>query len=169
MSRALFHDVRGVLGAAASNVDFLRSRAAAPDVSPVLDEIAHELRLVADVIALAGASDDRVVELDVRALLFFARGTRSFAVDATHAPFVVRAHRSALVAFASEVVDAASRGAAVEVSGGACLLHGLESNARDRLRNAAVLGEAALVATVEGESLVVRRATEQELPGAGGR
>jgi hypothetical protein len=170
MSRALFHDVRGVLGAAASNIDFLRARlvtvSVGEEASPVLDEIAHELRLVSDVIALAGSADDRVVELDLRAVLFFARGARPLAIDATHPPFIVRARRSELLAFASDAIAAASRDAAVVVSEGACVLRGIESVAVDRLRSAEMLRAASVVATIEGGALVLRHeslAAEQPL------
>jgi hypothetical protein len=154
---SLFHDLRGILAAASSNVEFVRTREPASAVAPVLDEIAHELRLVADVIAIIGADDDRVLEVDLRALLLVARGARSFAIDATTPPFPLRAHRSALSAFAAAMIDLSSRGAAIEVSADSCTVRGLNPDRILELCDAAALAEASTVATVEGGSLILRR------------
>lgn len=155
-TRALLHDVRGVLGAASSNVEFLRAQH--PEGEPVLEEIAHELRLVADVIALTGAAEDeRVVELDLRALLLFRRGESSFAIDATQPPFPLTASRRALSSFAAELVAAAPRGAGIEVTARGCTVYGLDPATAERLRGAGVLAEASIDATVESGSLILRR------------
>ncbi len=157
-SRALFHDVRGVLGAAASNIEFLRARDLGTEAAPVLDEVAHELRLVSDVIALVGSAvEDRVVEIDLRAALFVQRASRPFSIDGTGAPFPVCASRRAILEFAAAMLDASSRGAGIRVSDNGCTVHGLDRGALDGLRAAAVVAESSLVATVEDEALILRR------------
>lgn len=167
MERAFFHDVRGVLGAAASNVEFLRARESGERAS-VLAEIANELRLASDAIALAGSADDqRVLEVDARALFFVARGGRAFAIDGTQPPFVMKGARGALLAFATLAVDSALRGAAVDVSVRGCTVRGLETAALERVAAAAMSADRSLSAVTEGGVLVLCRKTEQELPGDG--
>jgi len=167
MERAFFHDVRGVLGAAASNVEFLRAREAG-ETRSVLAEIANELRLASDAIALAGSTDDeRVLEVDVRALFFVARGARPFAIDGTQEPFAIKGARGAIMAFARLAVDAALRDAGVDVSMRGCTVRGLETAALERVAAAAMSADRSLSAVMEGSAVVLCRKTEQELPGDG--
>jgi hypothetical protein len=151
-TRALFHDVRGVLAAASSNVEFARARAEG-ELQPVLEEVEHELRLVSDVIALTGSSDEeRVVEVDLRALLFVVRDTRPFAIDATQPPFIIAGTRSALASFAESVIAATHRGG-VDVSRNACSVRGIDAALAERL----VCPDERVCSTVEGGSLILRR------------
>ena len=149
---ALFHDVRGVLAAASSNVEFARARAEG-ELQPVLAEIEHELRLVSDVIALTGSSDpERVLEVDLRALLFFARDARPFAIDATQPPFLVTGKRSALASFAEAIIAATRRGG-LDVIRDACSVRGIDAALAEHL----VCPDERVCSTVEGGSLILRR------------
>jgi len=152
-TRALFHDVRGVLAAASSNVEFARAHAQSKELEPVLEEVANELRLISDVIALMGAVDEeRVVEVDVRALLFAARGARPFAIDASQPPFLISGKRSELTSFAAAVLDATPRGGA-DVARDGCTVRGIELALAERL----VSPDERVSITVEGGSLILRR------------
>lgn len=128
--RQLFHDLRGVIAAANANVEFVREQGVAEELLPVIGEISHELRLVADVISQLGQRDpDRVVELDLRALLWLsARSGARMRIDPTAPPFAVRGRASVI----GSLVDALGRAVApgahatLEVTAGACGVHGLD-------------------------------------------
>lgn len=110
--RQLFHDLRGVIAAAHANVEYLREQGMPDEVTSVIDEIAHELRLVADAITQLGARDpERQVELDLRALLWFAarQGAR-MRIDPTAPPFVVRGRAATVTAFTDALGRAVAPG-----------------------------------------------------------
>lgn len=90
MDRTLAHDVRGVIAAATSNIEFARQHELPEELSVALVESLRELRVAADVIALLGSTGERTLEVDLRAALMIHRGSEPVAVDATQEPFLVR-------------------------------------------------------------------------------
>lgn len=169
--RQLFHDLRGVIAAAHANVEYLREQGLPEELGGVVDEISHELRLVADAITQLGSRDpERQVELDLRALLWFAarQGAR-MRIDPTAAPFVVRG-RAATV---NELVDALGRAVAPGAHGvlevvpkGArtsCTVQGLDAGPAldDAVRLAKELSLAPkLAARPEGSALILLATNE---------
>ena len=135
--RTLLHDLRGVIAAAGANVEYLREQGSPEHLSPVLDEIAHELRLVADAIALLGERDpDRRIELDLRALLWVAaREGARMRIDPTAPPFVVRGPAATVTAFVDALVPAVAPGAhgelevVVKGASSTCVVRGLDAGA----------------------------------------
>jgi hypothetical protein len=154
----LWHDVRGVLAAASANAEYVRSRELPEDLASVVREIEHEIRLASDVIGVVGGTDrQRMIEVDLRALLLVARGGSALQIDATQPPFVVCGQCDALEAFAARVVAATSSAATVTVDDGSCIFRGLDAKAAAELSTAAVVRDVGLAATAEGDSLILRR------------
>jgi hypothetical protein len=161
--RQLFHDLRGVIAAANANVEYLREQGVSPALDPVCVEISHELRLVADVIALLGARDpERSVELDLRAMLWLAgRSGPSSApvrIDPTAPPFPVRGRASVIGALVDGIVRAVAPGAHVSLAvfddGSRCAVHGLElGRASDGL--IAVAEQLGLSPSLDGSTLLL--------------
>jgi hypothetical protein len=161
--RQLFHDLRGVIAAAHANVEYLREQGLPLELASVVDEISCELRLVADAISQLGTCDpERHVELDLRALLWFAaRHGARLRIDPTAPPFVVRGSAGAL----SALVEALGRAVApgghgtleVAVKQGAratCTVHGLDRGAAlDRALELAK--ELSLTPRLRGAALVL--------------
>jgi hypothetical protein len=119
LRRALWHDVRSVLAAATTNVEYIGGLADMPgEAIEVVREIEHELRLAADVIDLVTArrDADRVVEIDVRALVWLARRSGGrIVVDVTGAPFPVRAPYARLLALTELLLACVPEGATAQM------------------------------------------------------
>lgn len=108
--RAIWHDVRSVLAAATTNVEFVSASVLTDEQREVLVEIDHEIRLAADVIEIVSANRDehRAIVLDLRALLWVARRSGApIVVDATTAPFPVRGPYGALSALVEALASIA--------------------------------------------------------------
>lgn len=102
---ALGHDLRSLLAAATTNLEFVRvSEGLEGEPADILAEVDHELRLAADVIEFVTSSRalERVSAVDLRAAFWLARraGGR-VVVDAAAEPYPVRASVSALLAWIS--------------------------------------------------------------------
>ena len=168
-NRQLFHDLRGVIAAAHANVDYLRERGLSSELDGVALEIAHELRLVADVIGQLGQRDpDRLVEVDLRALLWLAaRSGARVRLDPTAPPFMVHGRASATGALVDAIVEAVAPGAPATLSielgkiehgkeVRSCAVSGLDARALDAvIAQAQPLG---LSAEITGSTLVLRAA-----------
>jgi hypothetical protein len=102
---ALGHDLRSLLAAATTNLEFVRvSEGLEGEPADILAEVDHELRLAADVIEFVTSSRslDRVSAVDLRAAFWLARraGGR-VVVDAAAEPYPVRASVAPLLAWIS--------------------------------------------------------------------
>jgi hypothetical protein len=164
--RQLFHDLRGVIAAAHANVEYLREQGVSQELEPVCAEIAHELQLVADVIAQLGARDpDRRVELDLRAQLWLlARSGARVRIDPTAPPFVVRGTMVMLGALVDAIASAVAPGAHATLSVSSpqdsgqattCAVDGLERG-RAHETVVAIAAQLGLSPTVEGGRLILR-------------
>jgi hypothetical protein len=100
---ALGHDLRSLLAAATTNLEFVRvSEGLDGEPADILAEVDHELRLAADVIEFVTSSRplDRVSAVDLRAAFWLARRSGGrVVVDAAAEPWPVRAHVAALLAW----------------------------------------------------------------------
>jgi hypothetical protein len=110
IDRTLAHDLRGVIAAAASNIEYARTQSLPEDVVAALNESANELRVASDVIALLGAQSERVLEIDLRAAILVHRAESAIAVDATQAPFLLNATAGAIAALGKHLAALAPRG-----------------------------------------------------------
>ncbi len=110
----LRHDLRGLIAAATTNIEYLRDLPDLPGEAPeVLVEIENVLRLAANVVEHAGPARDprAVVEVDLRALFWIARRRgAAIVVDATLAPFTVRGSLSSLHALVDAIAGCAIEG-----------------------------------------------------------
>jgi hypothetical protein len=103
----LGHDLRSLLAAATTNLEFVRvSEGLEGEPADILAEVDRELRLAADVLELVTSSRplERVSAVDLRAAFWLARrvGGR-VVVDAASEPFPVRANVAALLDWVSEL------------------------------------------------------------------
>lgn len=136
--RAIWHDVRSVLAAAVTNVEYLGGAGIPQELIEVVREVEHEIRLAADVIEIVSANRDpqRKIELDLRALLWVARRANApVSVDATTAPFAIRGQYPLLTALVDAIVAAAIPGKLVSVACAAastCTLGNLDVERIDR-------------------------------------
>lgn len=158
IERSLAHDLRGVIAAAASNVEFVRAHPLSDELAAALVESSNELRVASDVVALLGGSaqSDRALEVDLRAVVLVFRGEGALAVDATEAPFAMRGTPSALATAAQHLCAIASRGR-VRIVGDTCTLAPIDpAAARDFLVTVG-LRQVGLEGTLTPEGLVLRR------------
>lgn len=156
--RALWHDLRGVLAAAHANVEFIGAAAVPDELRPVLAEIEHELRLVSDVIGQLGARDEnRTVDVDLRALLWFAaRSGARTRIDPTARPFLVHGRACDVAALVDAIVAAVAPGAVgtLDTEQAGCTVHGLDvDQAHGAVAAARAIG---LDANVAGDALILR-------------
>jgi hypothetical protein len=103
----LGHDLRSLLAAATTNLEFVRvSEGLEGEPADILAEVDRELRLAADVLELVTSSrpPERVSAVDLRAAFWLARrvGGR-VVVDAASEPFPIRANVAALLSWVSEL------------------------------------------------------------------
>ncbi len=103
----LGHDLRSLLAAATTNLEFVRvSEGLEGEPADILAEVDRELRLAADVLELVTSSRpaERVSAVDLRAAFWLARrvGGR-VVVDAASEPFPIRVNVAALLAWVAEL------------------------------------------------------------------
>lgn len=156
MDRSLAHDLRGVIAAAASNIEFVRAHPLGDELGAALAETGNELRVASDVVAILGAHGDRALEVDLRAAILVFRGTSALAVDATEPPFTAHGTADALAIAAQELCAVAPRGRAriVDLT---CILAPVDVDATQALLGTGVLRQIALEGTLTPEGLVLRR------------
>lgn len=159
--RQLLHDLRGVIAAANANVEYMREQGLEGELRAVADEITFELRLVADVISQMGQRDpERVVELDLRALLWLAaRSGAHMRIDPTAPPFLVQGRAGTIGALIDALGRAVAPGAhgtiAVDPAARSCKVSGLDQG--DALSEAEKIAvELGLRAHHEQGALVLR-------------
>jgi hypothetical protein len=155
MDRSLAHDLRGVIAAAASNIEFVRAQPIGDEIGVALTETAHELRVASDIVALLGAQPDRTLEIDLRAAILAFRGESALAVDATEPPFAARGTSTALAAAARQLCLVAERGRA-RIVGGAFIVAPVDVAAAEALLATAVLPGIGLEGMLTVEGLVLR-------------
>ncbi len=130
--RALWHDVRSVLAAASTNVEYMATLPGMPEeAAEVAREVQNELRLATDVIALVSSmrDPDAIVELDFRAVIWLGRRTGNrILVDATVQPFLVRGRHASILALADAALEGVvpGRPARLDVEGDTLLIVGLD-------------------------------------------
>lgn len=103
----LGHDLRSLLAAATTNLEFVRvSEGLEGEPADILAEVDCELRLAADVLELVTSSRplERVSAVDLRAAFWLARrvGGR-VVVDAASEPFPIRVNVAALLGWVTEL------------------------------------------------------------------
>lgn len=119
-----------------------------------LTESLHELRLVADVIALLATSNDRAIEVDFRAALMIHRGAIALGIDATEPLFLIRAPAAAVHALASAICTIAAR-ARVRTDGSACSIDPVDPDGARALLATAALSESGLQGELNERVLVL--------------
>jgi len=130
--RGLWHDVRSLLAAATTNVEYMGTLPDMPrEAVDVAREVQNELRLATDVIALVSSmrDPDAIVELDFRAIIWLGRRTGNrILVDATVAPFLVRGRHGSILTLADLALEAvvAGRPARLDLEGDKLLVVGLD-------------------------------------------
>ena len=154
IDRSLAHDVRGVLAAAASNLEYVRAHEISTEVRSAVTESLHELRLVADVIALLATTEGRAIEVDFRAALMLHRGAIALGIDATEPLFLVRAPPAAIHALASTICGIAAR-ARVRTDGSACSIDPVDPDGARALLGTAALSESGLRGELNDRVLVL--------------
>ena len=162
--RSLAHDLRSLLAAATTNLEYTESiEGMPPEAVEVVAEVRHELRLLADVLDVyAGAhASDRVVELDLRAPLWLARSRKRIIIDPTTPPWLVRGAFGAIQALASAILSAVheSRETRVDVRASSFILSQVEPLGIARIVDAA--GALRLVARIEGTSVTLERSGKE--------
>jgi hypothetical protein len=156
MDRSLAHDLRGAVAAATSNIEFVRSHPLAEGLGLALSETLNELRVVSDVIALLGSAGERVLEVDLRAAFMVHRGGGALGVDATEAPFVVRANSVQIGEVATRVCAISLRGRASTESE-KCTVAPVDPDGARALLATDVLANAHLKGELHGSSLILKR------------
>lgn len=160
--RAIWHDVRSLLAAAVTNVEYLQSGELPAETREVVREVEHEIRLAADVIEVVTArrDHDRVVELDLRALLWVARRSGApILVDATTAPFFVRGRHAELQALVDAILPTVATGRTASVTTEAadrCAVSPVDPERAGRLARDLLL-PLGLTARVDGTRLLLDR------------
>lgn len=128
IDRSVAHDLRGLIAAASSNIEFVRGHAIGEELALALVESGHELRIASDVVALLAAHGERPLEVDVRAAVLVHRGAHATAVDATDPPFLLRGSANELATFAQQLCEMAPRGR-VRIEGDTCTVAPIEKHA----------------------------------------
>ena len=162
----VWHDVRSVLAAATTNVEYLSSiPGVSTEVAEVSREVEHELRLAASVIELATAqpAPGQFAEIDLRAMLWLARraGGR-VVVDASSPPFLLRGTYESIQMVTEAIV------AAVDCSAHARLLTerrtarvlGLDASKLDALANVRVWSRVGVLSSIDSDALLLCHPTE---------
>ncbi|GAC1601321.1 MAG: hypothetical protein NVS3B20_22020 [Polyangiales bacterium] len=124
--RGLWHDVRSVLAAATTNVEYIAAlgKLSAEGIE-VAREIENELRFVMAVIELVTSqrSPDTVVEIDLRSIFWLARRSGGrLLVNATLPAFLVRGAFGDILAFAQTLEGCVPKGNTAGVEGNADVL-----------------------------------------------
>jgi hypothetical protein len=137
LTRQIGHDLRGLLAAATTNIEYIRELPTLPrDALPVTHEIEHELRLAADVIELLASPHDpvRPIEIDLRGFFWLQRRSGGFiTLDATMPPFVVRGPFAAIEELVAAIGAASSEDTALEIDGTSMRVRGLDRAAAEAL------------------------------------
>src|SRR5258708_25656939 len=112
--RGLWHDVRSLLAAATTNVEYLSTLAGVPaEGIEVAREIENEIRLATGIIEMVSSERDpqTIVELDLRVVLWLTRtsGVR-IVVDATLPPSIIRGPFGAVMKLSDGIVAAIAPG-----------------------------------------------------------
>lgn len=137
LTRQIGHDLRGLLAAATTNIEYLRELEGMPEGAiPVTQEIEHELRLAADVLELLASPHDpvRPIEIDLRGFFWLARRNGGFiTLDATMPPFLVRGPFASVERLVADIVAAASERTALEIDESSLRVIGLEPPAANQI------------------------------------
>ncbi|MEO7093822.1 MAG: hypothetical protein ABI175_11270 [Polyangiales bacterium] len=130
LTRQIGHDLRGLLAAATTNIEYIRELAGFPeDGVAVTQEIENELRLTADVIELLASPHDaaRAIEIDLRGFFWLARRSGGFiTLDATMPPFLVRGPFGAIEKLVAAIGAASSEGTTLEIDDSSLRVRGLD-------------------------------------------
>ncbi len=156
MERALAHDLRGVLAAASSNIEYARAHELPAELAEALVEAVHELRVAADVIALLGSTGERTLEVDLRAALMLHRGGDPLAVDATGAPFLVRGTSVQVGELARRVCTISLRGR-TSTESEKCTVGPVDPDGARALLATDVLSAVGVRGHLDGSTLVLER------------
>jgi hypothetical protein len=161
LTRQIGHDLRGLLAAATTNIEYIRELEKLPrDAVPVTHEIEHELRLAADVIELLASPHDpaRAIEFDLRAFFWLARRAGGFiTLDATMPPFPVRGPFAAIEELVTAIGAASFEGTTLEIEPGTMRLRGLDRAAAEALARREHRLDLDLSVRADGVLLLCRR------------
>ena len=137
LTRQIGHDLRGLLAAATTNIEYLRELEGMPEVGiPVTHEIEHELRLAADVLELLASPHDpvRPIEIDLRGFFWLARRAGGFiTLDATMPPFLVRGPFAAVEKLVAAIGAAASERTTLEIDDSSFRVLNLDPRAAEQI------------------------------------